>query len=310
MAERLPILDSHLFPVPEPGERDGEGGSGGASELPDPETARKKLHRLREALLPSVREGALVAFSGGVDSAFLLWAAHDLASSTGRGRVAALTTTSPSTPERDRADAASFTRSLGIPHYWRESRELGLPEYARNDRDRCYHCKEELFRIAREVADEKGLHWLLYGYNASDRSDDRPGHRAAAEAGVLAPLAGVGMEKAEIRLLMKEAGLELADKPASPCLSSRIMTGMPVTPERLKDVEALEAILRDSGISTCRVRVCGAEGNAPFLRVEVAPDEMEKVLACRRELQAAGRSRGYRWVTLDLGGYRTGGGVS
>ena len=310
MAERLPILDSRLFPVPGPGERDGEGESGDASELPDPETARKKLRRLREDLLPSVREGALVAFSGGVDSAFLLWTAHDLASSTDRGRVAALTTTSPSTPERDRADAASFTRSLGIPHYWRESRELGLPEYARNDRDRCYHCKEELFRIAREVADEEGLQWLLYGYNASDRSDHRPGHRAATEAGVLAPLAGVGMRKAEIRLLMKEAGLVLADKPASPCLSSRIMTGMPVTPERLKDVEALEAILRDSGISTCRVRVCGAEGDAPFLRVEVAPDEMEKVLACRRELQTAGRSRGYRWVTLDLGGYRTGGGVS
>ena len=168
----------------------------------------------------------------------------------------------------------------------------------------------ELFRIAGEVAREEGLKWLLYGYNASDRGDDRPGHQAAAEAGALSPLADSGLTKAEIRFLMREAGLPLAEKPASPCLSSRIMTGIEVTPERLRDVEAVEGILRAAGVSTLRVRICRAEDDAHFLRVEVAPEELEKVLECRELLTEAGMARGYRWVTLDLGGYRTGGGVS
>jgi len=294
MANPLPILDSDFS----------------ASEDANPEAARKKLDILRQTLKPLLREGVLVAFSGGMDSAFLLWAAHEMTSGVGTGRVAALTTTSASTPDGDREDAAAFTRSLGIPHIWMESQEVSLPEYARNDRDRCYHCKVELFRIAGEVAHEEGLKWLLYGYNASDRGDDRPGHRAALEAGALAPLAEAGLTKGEIRVLMREAGLPLAEKPASPCLSSRIMTGIEVTPERLRDVEAVEAILRKAGISTLRVRICRAEDAAHFLRVEVAPEELTKVLECREELHEAGLTRGYRWVTLDLGGYRTGGGVS
>lgn len=294
MTESLPILDPHA--------------ASGEEVLPD--TAREKLRRLREGLGPLTREGVLVAFSGGMDSAFLLWAARGAAPGHGTARTVALTTTSPSTPARDVEDAQAFTRDLDVPHIWRESREMALPEYARNDRERCYHCKAELFRIAQEVAREEGLKWLLYGYNASDRGDVRPGHRAAEEAGALSPLADAGLTKAEIRFLMEEAGLSLASKPASPCLSSRIMTGIQVTPERLEDVEAMEEILRGAGISRLRVRICGEEGGALFLRVEVGTEEFEKVLACRQDLHAAGEARGYRWVTLDLGGYRTGGGVS
>jgi uncharacterized protein len=223
--------------------------------------------------------------------------------------VVALTTTSPSTPARDKEDARDFSRRLGAEHVWEESRETTFEAYLKNDRDRCYHCKTELFRIARAVASREGLGCLLYGYNASDLSDDRPGHRAAREAGVLSPLADAGMNKTEIGFLLERSGLPLGTKPASPCLSSRIMTGMEITPERLADVEELENILRSHGAGTVRVRICGSDDGVPFIRVEVGPGEMDAVLASRDELLREGSRRGYRWVTLDLAGYRTGGGV-
>ena len=283
--------------------------SAGTEPQADHAAAARKLQDLRKTLASRVQEGVLVAFSGGMDSAFLLWVAADLLGKTD-GRVVALTTTSASTPEGDRKDAASFAQGLGVSHVWRESGETHLPEYTRNDPDRCFHCKTELFRIAGEVASQEGIRWLLYGYNASDHGDHRPGHRAAEEAGVLSPLSEVGLTKAEIRILMEEAGLPLSRKPASPCLSSRIMTGVEITPERLRHVEEMESILREAGVETLRVRVCRNEDATLFLRVEVAPEEMDLVLDCRAELQEAGVTRGYRWVTLDLGGYRTGGGVS
>jgi uncharacterized protein len=292
MQKQLPILDS-----PSPSDRPA-----------DPAEAAEKYRALRSHLTDRMREGALVAFSGGLDSAFLLWVANAVRMEEG-GRVVALTTVSPSTPAEDRGDAEAFAGELGVPHLWRESQEVSNPDYVRNDRDRCYHCKTELFRIAGEVARDEGLRWILYGYNASDHQDDRPGHRAALESGVISPLSDAGLTKAEIRHLMTEAGLALAGKPASPCLSSRIMTGIPVTPERLRDVEAMEAILRDAGVGTLRVRICQADDGAGFLRVEVPPEEMSRVLDCREALQRESETRGYRWLTLDLGGYRTGGGV-
>ncbi len=225
-----------------------------------------------------------MAFSGGVDSAFLLWAAEEVRKESG-GRLVALTTTSPSTPEADKNDASIFSRRLGVEHVWEESTEVSRPEYLRNDRDRCYHCKSELFRIAGKVAGARDISWLLYGYNASDTRDDRPGHRAALEAGALTPLADAGLEKQEIRYLMEEAGLPLSGKPASPCLSSRIMTGIEITPERLRDVEELENLLRASGVRTLRVRICRDDGGYLFLRVEVPPEEMARVLSCREELE-------------------------
>jgi uncharacterized protein len=277
-------------------------------EMVDPPAAKVKLARLEEHLAPLVREGALVAFSGGLDSAFLLWASTTAAKRSG-GRVLALTTTSPSTPDRDREDADSFAKLMEVEHIWRESREMNLPDYVRNDPERCFHCKTELFRIAEQVLGDRGLCHILYGYNASDVSDHRPGHRAALEAGVRAPLQEVGLTKAEIRHLMRQAGLPLSGKPASPCLSSRLTTGVEITPQRLRDVEELEKILRGAGASTFRVRVGRDESGSLFLRVEVPPEEMGLVLDCREELQEEGARRGYRWVTLDLGGYRMGGGV-
>jgi uncharacterized protein len=275
----------------------------------DGSVAAEKLAALREGLAQKVQEGVLVAFSGGMDSAFLLWAANQVMKEAG-GRVVALTTTSPSTPARDKEDAMIFSQALGVEHIWEESLEISLPEYSRNDRERCYHCKAELFRIAGKVAGEAGLRWLLYGYNASDHQDDRPGHRAAQEVGALTPLSDAGLTKPEISYLMQEAGLPLSGKPASPCLSSRIMTGIEITPQRLRNVEEMEAILRRGGVSNLRVRVCKDDEDSFFLRVEVPPDEMDAVLSCREELQREGTERGYRWVTLDLGGYRMGGGVS
>jgi uncharacterized protein len=301
MATRYSRIMDHSLPILDPS-------SAIASEV-DGSAATDKMAALQEELAQRVQEGVLVAFSGGMDSAFLLWAANQVMKGEG-GRVVALTTTSPSTPSRDKEDAMAFSRSLGVEHIWEESQEMSLPEYSRNDRERCYHCKTELFRIAGKVAEDSGLRWLLYGYNASDHQDDRPGHRAAQEAGALTPLSDAGLTKPEISYLMQEAGLPLSGKAASPCLSSRIMTGIEITPDRLRDVEEMEAILRDAGVSTLRVRVCEDEKGSFFLRVEVPPEEMEAVLSCREKLQREGTERGYRWVTLDLGGYRTGGGVS
>jgi uncharacterized protein len=270
--------------------------------------AKAKLSALKQSLVERVRDGVLVAFSGGTDSALLLWAATEVAAREG-GKVAALTTVSASTPSKDRADAERFGEALAVRHIWEESGEVSDPAYARNDRERCYHCKTELFRIASRVAEEEGLAWLAYGYNATDRGDHRPGHRAALEADVLTPLADAGLGKAEIRYLLEEAGLPLSKKPASPCLSSRIMTGIAITPERLNDVEALETILREGGVTEPRVRVCRDDDGSFFLRVEVPPGQMHLVLEARENLWRAGAERGYRWVTLDLVGYRMGGGV-
>lgn len=293
MNHRLPIIDP----------------AAGSVEEADGSVATTKFASLREALRPKVREGALVAFSGGMDSAFLLWAAHRTAEEGG-GRVVALTTVSPSTPSRDRADAETFARMLGVEHIWEESLEMLLPEYARNDRERCYHCKTELFRIASRVAKDHGLSNLLYGYNATDHGDDRPGHRAALEAGALTPLSDAGLTKPEIALLMHRAELPLSGKPASPCLSSRIMTGIEITSEKLADVQAFEDILDRAGIVTHRVRICREDVGGYFLRIEVPPVDMAAVIKCREELLQEGTKRGYRWVNLDLGGYRTGGGTS
>lgn len=283
-----------------------EGGT--APESLDVEAARIKLERLRAYLEQRMPEGVVVAFSGGVDSAFLLWAAEDARRSCG-GRLVALTTLSPSMSQVDRADARRFALSLGVDHVWRESQEFSSDDYLRNDRQRCYHCKAELFRIAGSLARERGCRWILYGYNDSDRGDVRPGHRAALEHGVLAPLADVALGKNEIRWLLHEHGLELADKPASPCLSSRVMTGVRITEKVLDDVEVLEAILRRGGLRVFRVRIC-SEGAILFIRLEVPPSEMAQVLEHREELVEEARRRGYRWVTLDLDGYRMGGGVA
>jgi uncharacterized protein len=260
---------------------------------------------LRQNLRERLAGGLVVAFSGGVDSAFLLWAAERERRANG-GQLIALTTVSASLAGAEKADAEKFAQDLGVRHLWRESGEISNPAYLVNDANRCYHCKTELFRLARETAQELNYQWLAYGYNASDRSDYRPGHRAAQENEILAPLDEAGLTKEDIRQLMRENGLELADKPASPCLSSRLMTGVAITPRKLEEIEELEKLLRDGGLRVFRARA-HEDGPNKFLRVEVALNELDAFLKLREQFVAAGQLRGYRWVTLDLAGYRTGG---
>lgn len=266
-----------------------------------------KLGELQGILKEHLSSGLIVAFSGGIDSAFLLWAAARANQGNG-GRLMALTTLSPSVPHRDIDDASRFAREIGVTHELVDSYEFEKEGYVENAGLRCYYCKSTLFEIARHIAKEKGYGSIAYGYNATDTGDVRPGHQAAIENQVLYPLATVGFTKEEIRRLMEEQGFDLAEKPASPCLSSRIMTGVHVTPEKLEDIEVLETLLREGGLRVFRVRL-HEEGDIRFLRLEVDPAEMEQALSLREAFVAEAKERGYRWVTLDLEGYRTGGAV-
>jgi uncharacterized protein len=264
-----------------------------------------KYDALRIMLREYLRDGLVIAFSGGVDSAFLAWAAEQERLANG-GRLLALTTSSDSLATAERSDVKKFVTEIGFVHIWGESREFEQDDYLKNDSSRCYHCKTELFRICGEVAAERGFNTIAYGYNASDVSDTRPGHRAAIENGIVAPLGDAGLTKDDIRALMRRNRLDLADKPASPCLSSRIVTGVAITPEKLRAVDKLETLLRERGLSEFRVRVHEMNG-AGFARLEVAPDEMERAFALRDDFTAAAKELGFRWATLDLDGYKTGG---
>jgi pyridinium-3,5-biscarboxylic acid mononucleotide sulfurtransferase len=268
----------------------------------------EKRNKLISVMTDYMNEGALITFSGGVDSTFLVWAAQKVLSEYPERKVIALTTNSASMPEQDRDDAQKITKKLGIPHIWRESREMDNPAYTTNDEMRCYHCKSELFTIAKEEAEKNALKWIIYGYNASDISDIRPGHQAARENGVLHPLADLGFTKEDIRAILKNESIEIAEKPASPCLSSRIAHGISVSSGKLADIAAMENLLRRQGVNVCRVRI-NETGTDLFLRIEIHPDEIQKVLSIKDLLNNEGRQRGYKWVTLDLSGYRTGGGT-
>ena len=267
----------------------------------------EKLDSLYEEINNLLPDGIIVAFSGGVDSSFLLWAAEQVRL-LAKGRLLALTTKSASTPERDLEDAISFAKLIGSELHIEESNELSLPEYSANNSDRCYHCKTELFRITDDIAEKDNYKYIFYGYNYSDIGDIRPGHKAALENNIVSPLFNAKLTKEDIRYVMQVNGLPFFDKPSSPCLSSRIMHGVEVTEDRLRDIQEMENILYNGGIKTFRVRISkNSERN--FLRVEVAPEDMMKVVELREILFEEGIKRGYRWVTLDLQGYRTGGGM-
>ncbi len=255
---------------------------------------QEKLHdRLRS--LPSL----LVAFSGGADSAYLAWAAHAALGT----QALAVTALSPSFSAYDREQAGAFVRHTGIHHAFIETHEFENPLYVANDADRCYHCKAEVFTQLERIAAQRGFAVIAYGINADDTRDFRPGHRAAAEHKVLAPLLDAGLTKAEIRELSRRAGLPTWDRPASPCLSSRVPYGTPVTLETLSKIERGEALLRQMGFRQFRVRYYGETA-----RIEIAREEMHRAVEddLLRQLAQPFREIGFTSITLDPEGYRQG----
>jgi pyridinium-3,5-biscarboxylic acid mononucleotide sulfurtransferase len=270
-----------------------------------------KLLLLKNILVPLLEEGLIVAFSGGVDSGFLLWSAvatlNSIRDNGNQGRLLALLAMSPSLPSWEIQAAKKFAASLNVELSIINSHELKQEAYAKNDGTRCYYCKSELFKIAKLEAEQKSYHHIAYGYNASDRHDVRFGHVAAKENNIHAPLDKAGIEKLEIRNALRQMGSDLADKPASPCLASRIMTGVHVTEKKLRHVEKMENTLRQAGLHVFRVRL--HEEKFSYFRIEVMPEEMLAVLKLREILIHEAQQMGYQWVNLDLSGYRLGGGT-
>ena len=258
---------------------------------------KDKAKLLREKLASA--GSLLVAYSGGTDSAYLAFAAHEALGE----RMLAVIADSPSLPRKELADAMAFADRHGIPVRVLQTHELEKPEYARNDAQRCFHCKSELFTQMEETRGRLGFERLAYGMNMDDRGEFRPGQRAAEMHGALAPLVDAGLSKAEIRALARQAGLELADKPASACLSSRIEYGREVTAENLAQVERAEEALHAMGFAQVRVR---HHGN--LARIEIAREDLERALtlSVMDRMTEAVRGAGFLYVTLDTRGYRSG----
>ncbi|MGH9682383.1 MAG: ATP-dependent sacrificial sulfur transferase LarE [Candidatus Acidiferrales bacterium] len=255
----------------------------------------------QERLLASLRnlDGLLVAFSGGADSAYLAWAAH---AALGE-RALAVTALSPSYSRHDREQAEAFVRATAVRHEFIDTHEFENPLYVANNADRCYYCKDELFDRMELLAKDRKFSAIAYGINADDTHDFRPGHRAAQEHLILAPLLDAALTKAEIRSLSRRAGLPTWDRPASACLSSRVPYGTSVTPGLLAQIEHAEAALHDLGFRQFRVR---AHGN--LARVEIASDELSRATesAIAQTIAARLKETGFVYVTLDLEGYRQG----
>lgn len=260
-----------------------------------PVEEKENLLLARLAEIPSL----IVALSGGADSAYLAWAAHEALAT----RALSVTALSPSYSAHDRAIVEEFVSKLGLRHEFIETHEMDNPAYRANAADRCYFCKDELFSVLDDLAKTRRFAAVAYGLNADDTLDFRPGHRAAAEHQVLAPLLDAGLNKAEIRLLSRRAGLPTWDRPASACLASRLPYGTEVTPERLRLVERGEAALRALGFRQFRVRL-----HDKLARVEISPDEMPRALSLEMAAAIADRLKeaGFAYVALDLQGYRQG----
>jgi pyridinium-3,5-biscarboxylic acid mononucleotide sulfurtransferase len=243
--------------------------------------------------------GAIVAYSGGADSAYLAWAAHRVLGD----RAVAITADSPSLPAAHKRDAEEFARAWGIRHETIRTSEFDNPDYVKNDRDRCFHCKDELFTRLDGLARERDLEHVIYGVNCDDLGDYRPGQRAATLHRVEAPLVDAGLSKAEIRELSRRAGLATWDRPASACLSSRIPYGTPVTIQNVGTVEKGEEALRALGFRQFRVRF-----HSDLVRIEIAPEELEHALTpeMARAFISVFKPLGFHYVTLDLEGYRQG----
>jgi pyridinium-3,5-biscarboxylic acid mononucleotide sulfurtransferase len=261
------------------------------------ETIERKQNDLVAAL--ARMQSVIVAYSGGADSAYLAWAAHQALGD----RAVAITADSASLPESHKRDAGEFARTWGIRHESIATYEFDNPDYLKNDRNRCFHCKDELFTRLDEVARERGFAHVVYGVNVDDLGDYRPGQRAAKLHQAEAPLVDAGLTKAEIRELSRRAGLATWDRPASACLSSRIPYGTPVTIQNVKTVERGEEEIRALGFRQFRVRFHG-----DLVRIEIAPEELAQALqpGMARAFTAIFKPLGFHYVTLDLEGYRQG----
>jgi pyridinium-3,5-biscarboxylic acid mononucleotide sulfurtransferase len=254
--------------------------------------------RLLEDSLRSLGR-TLVAYSGGVDSAYLAWSASKV---LGQDMLAVIAD-SPSLARTQLQDALAFAREYGIAIEVIQTSEMDRPEYVRNDRQRCFHCKDELFQVMEAFAANRGFRSIAYGVNVDDQSDFRPGQVAAKLHRVATPLLQAGLTKADIRELARTAGLRVWEKPASACLSSRIEYGRPVTLEALSAVEQGEEALRRLGFRQCRVRYHGE-----IARIEIAPDELPRALTQEmfHEFTRTFKALGFTFVTLDTEGFRSG----
>jgi uncharacterized protein len=258
------------------------------------EQKERRLEELLKSLAPVV-----IAFSGGVDSSYLAYKARQVL-----GALAlAVTAESPSVSSHQRRMASKIVSRIGIHHKIIFSRELDSPEYSANPFNRCYYCKDELFTKLQAVAKEYGAASILDGLNADDLGDFRPGRKAGKEHSIRSPLLEVGLNKSEIRELSRRAGLPTADEPASACLASRFPYGVQITEEKLKIVDRGEEALREMGFGVFRVRY-----HEHLVRLEFGPEDLKKALNPEVAARLAGlfKSLGFKYVTLDLEGYRTG----
>ncbi len=241
----------------------------------------------------------LIAYSGGVDSAYLAWAAHQALG----GKMLAVIADSPSLARNHFTEAVAFARAHNIPLEVIKTVEMDNPDYVKNDPSRCFHCKSELFTKMEETRGRLGFENLAYGMNLDDRGDFRPGQKAAQQYEVLAPLVEAELTKSDIRALAREADLQVWDKPASACLSSRVAYGNPVTRPTLLRIEQGEDYLRHLGFRQFRVR-----DHAGLARIEIASEEMDQILSANllQTLSPEFKRLGFQFVTLDCEGYRTG----
>lgn len=257
----------------------------------------EKLVRLQQ-ILRDIGKG-VVAFSGGSDSALLLRVAYD----TLGDHVVALTATSPSMAPWEREDAARICQQIGAQHIWVESREMDREEYLANPSHRCFFCKDELFSIALREAHQRNLGVVMDGSNLDDRGDHRPGRLAAQQYNVRSPLDEAEISKQEVRDISKHLGLPTWDKPAIACLASRFPYGTRITHERIERITQCEKLLRDLGLRQFRARY-----HDTMLRIEIAPDEFEHVMAphVREDIVKGCKAQGFLYITLDLQGFRSG----
>jgi pyridinium-3,5-biscarboxylic acid mononucleotide sulfurtransferase len=260
-----------------------------------------ELDAKEQALFANLRSlgRVIVAYSGGTDSAYLAWAAHQVLGDD----ALAITADSASIPTSHKRDAEAFARECGFRHVYIETREFENPDYVRNDKDRCFHCKDELFTQLEAYAEKHNYAHIIYGVNGDDLGDYRPGQRAAKIHQVKAPLVEAGLTKSEIRELSRRAGLSTWDRPAAACLSSRVPYGTPVRVETIRTIEQGEEAIRALGFRQFRVRFHGE-----LVRIEIAQNELAKALTIEaaQAFTRIFKELGFLYVTLDLEGYRQG----